>query len=277
MAPRTGSWLRLMLVAALVWLTPAARAQEATEQDYSTALCERAIFNGARRGGVPPEVLYAVALTETGRKSGGRLKPWPWAINREGEGFWFESREEALEFGRQSLAAGRKSFDVGCVQINYRWHGQAFPSIEDMFDPEFTATYAAQFLANLYAERGSWSEAAGAYHSLTPELSSKYRKRFDQMLTSLEGGVLSESETLLASASPETPQMSRGLSRQERREAQRAAAVERIRNAGPPPEPVMGSVAAVQIPREGAGLLVQGTPMLSQAQPLLSAAGGSLF
>ena len=33
----------------------------------AAALCERAVLTGARRGGVPPEALHAIALTETGR------------------------------------------------------------------------------------------------------------------------------------------------------------------------------------------------------------------
>ena len=89
---------------------------------------------------------------------------------------------------KASLAEDRKSFDVGCVQINYRWHGHAFPTLEDMFDPEWTATYAAQFLRTLYEERGSWSAAAGAYHSLTPELAQKYAARFDRILADLAPG-----------------------------------------------------------------------------------------
>ena len=45
---------------------------------------------------MPQAVLHAIALTETGRPDGGRLRPYPWAINREGKGHWFASREEAL-------------------------------------------------------------------------------------------------------------------------------------------------------------------------------------
>ena len=186
MTPRSG----LRLCAALCIALALPHAGTADDAEYSAALCERALANGARRGGVPPEILHAISLTETGRNTGGTLRPWPWAINREGKGFWFDTREEALEFGRQSLAEGRKSFDVGCTQINYRWHGHAFTSLEQMFDPEATATYAAQFLRTLYEERGSWSEAAGAYHSLTPELAAKYRVRFDRLLAGLDPGAL---------------------------------------------------------------------------------------
>lgn len=254
-------------------LSPApARAEEIAEPDHDAALCERAILNGARRGGVPPEVLYAVALTETGRKSGGRIRPYPWAINREGQGHWFETREEALAFAEQSLVDGRKSFDVGCVQINYRWHGHAFPSLNDMFDPEWTATYAAQFLRTLYEERGDWSAAAGAYHSLTPDKADIYRARFDRLLAGLDPAALTADETLLAGAAPSD----RRSTRTARRQAERVATAQRIRT-GPPPEPVMGSLAGVAEVPAGPGLLTGAGPMLGQGSPLLTAAAGSLF
>jgi hypothetical protein len=265
MTPRTGLRLGLLLLAALA-AAPPARAED------PSALCDAAIAKGARRGGVPPEVLLAVALTETGQHRDGRMRAWPWAINREGKGFWFKTREEALAFGRQSLADGRRSFDVGCVQINFRWHGHAFPSLEDMFDPEWTATYAAQFLRTLYEERGSWSEAAGAYHSLTPDLAGKYRARFDRLLAELEPGALTEAETLVAAAQPEA----RFSTRQARREAQRRAMAERIRAAGPPPPPPPGGVAGVFVPAAGA-LVAQGTPLLTPGHALLSGPRGSLY
>ncbi len=162
-------------------------------------ICEGAIARGALRSGVPQEVLHAISLTETGRNEGGRFRPYPWAINREGKGFWFKSRDEALAFARESVAAGRTSFDVGCFQINYRWHGRNFPSLEAMFDPDAGAAYAAQFLRSLHDERGDWSRAAGAYHSQTPERAGVYRARFDRILAGLSGKAL----TVTASAEPE--------------------------------------------------------------------------
>ena len=38
-------------------------------------ICERAIIAGARRAGLPQDVLHAISLTETGRAQGGRLRP----------------------------------------------------------------------------------------------------------------------------------------------------------------------------------------------------------
>jgi hypothetical protein len=261
------------LFAAFLFGVSLGPAPAAAEEERYAALCERAIVEGARRGGVPVEILHAIALTETGRNLGGRLRPSPWAINREGKGHWFRSREEALAFARESVAAGRPSFDVGCVQINYRWHGHAFPSIEAMLDPEWTATYAAQFLRTLYEERGSWSEAAGAYHSLTPQFANAYRARFDRLLADLRPIELD---------APAVAALPAAATRAERRAAQRRAAAERAADAGPPPEPVMGSLAAglaAPISHGRAGGLLRGgeAPLLIQGAPLLAEPRAGLF
>lgn len=178
---RLGLWPALVLLLPLLLAAPpSARAGSADAE-----ACERAIVEGARRGGVPEKVLHAISLTETGRPDSGRLRPWPWAVNREGKGYWFSSREEALAFARASIAQGRHSFDVGCFQINFHWHGRNFPSVETMFDPDASAAYAARFLRELYEQRGSWPAAAGAYHSQTPERAGTYRARFERILAGL--------------------------------------------------------------------------------------------
>lgn len=194
MTLRFGLWPALALLLPLALIATPAAAGPAD-------ICEGAIARGAARAGVPQEVLHAISLTETGRADGGRFRPYPWAINREGQSHWFGSREEALAFARASVAAGRPSFDIGCFQINYYWHGRNFPSLEAMFDPDAGAAYAAQFLRSLYAERGDWSAAAGAYHSQTPARAGVYRARFDRILAGIAGKPL----PVLASAGPDLP------------------------------------------------------------------------
>ena len=88
---------------------------------------------------------------------------------------------------RQALAAGRTSFDVGCFQINYRWHGARFASLEEMLEPAANARYAARFLSDLHEETGTWTAAAGAYHSRTERHARRYRARFREILAGLEG------------------------------------------------------------------------------------------
>ncbi len=145
------------------------------------ALCERAAAEAARITGVPLDVMRTITLVETGRRSNRSLRPWPWTVNLAGKGYWFGTRDEAMTFTESALQQGVRSFDVGCFQLNYRWHGQAFGSVREMFDPYANALYAARFLQDLYRETGSWTEAAGAYHSRTPKFSARYMERFTRI------------------------------------------------------------------------------------------------
>ena len=146
-------------------------------------LCEAAAQSAARASDVPIEVLQAIARVETGRADGtGRVRPWPWAINVAGQGQWLESRDAALRHARTAQGTGIRNIDLGCFQINYHWHGDAFASLDTMIDPETNAAYAARLLAGLYSRHGSWSAAAAAYHSSTPVHAERYQARFDAAL-----------------------------------------------------------------------------------------------
>ena len=152
-----------------------------------SAICDAASAAAATARGIPLDALYAISLTETGRSGSGRLRPWPWAVNMEGRGFWFDTREEAYSYVMERYNEGARSFDVGCFQINYKWHGEHFTSIEAMFDPMTNATYAARHLSDLYSEFSDWTKAAGAYHSRTETYASRYRTRYARIRGRLNG------------------------------------------------------------------------------------------
>lgn len=143
-----------------------------------SALCDHAAVLAAAETGVPISVLKAIALTETGRERNGNPRPWPWTVNMEGNGVWFETGDVLKAYVDEHFKRGARSFDVGCFQINYKWHHQNFSSLSAMFDPNENALYAARFLLDLHAEKGSWEAAAGAYHSRTPEYAERYMARF---------------------------------------------------------------------------------------------------
>ncbi len=153
-------------------------AEPGAAQDDLSRVCDRAAVAAAAESGVPVSVLKAIALTETGRARGGSTRPWPWTVNMEGKGVWFDNRAAALAYVYEHFKRGARSFDVGCFQINYKWHHQHFASIEEMFDPLANAQYAAEFLRSLHAESGDWEVAAGAYHSRTPEYANRYKAKF---------------------------------------------------------------------------------------------------
>ncbi len=173
----TPVWRGLALTALALVAGPLAAAIEPRVAQR----CDRAARLAAERHGVPLDVMMAITRVETGRSAGGELMPWPWTVNHDGQGHWFASRDAAQSFVFRIFKGGARSFDVGCFQINYRWHSEGFRSIDAMFDPDQNADYAARFLARLHDELGSWSAAAGAYHSRTESFAKVYRAKFDRV------------------------------------------------------------------------------------------------
>lgn len=148
-------------------------------------VCSDAINAASVQTGVPKNILTAISKLESSRPGTDVPQAWPWTINTQGEGQWFATQEDLLDAALKNIANGITSFDVGCFQINYRWHAQNFSSLDEMIDPRENAKYAASFLESLYEEFGDWSAAAGAYHSRTKELADVYRAKFNARLTAL--------------------------------------------------------------------------------------------
>jgi hypothetical protein len=140
-------------------------------------LCEAAIVAAERAERLPERMMGAIALVETGRldPTSGAPRPWPWTINAEGQGFFFASKQQAIEAVRALQARGVRSIDVGCMQVNLMHHPNAFASLDQAFDPAANATYAAHFLNDLHAQSNDWLRATGQYHSSTPELGAAYQ------------------------------------------------------------------------------------------------------
>lgn len=189
----------LVPVLAAALAVPPVRASQALPPEQ---VCDAVAARVARESGVPIEVLQAITRTETGRRRDGRVQPWPWTVNMEGRGVWFDTPDEARGYVYQHHQRGARSFDVGCFQINFRWHGQHFASIEEMFDPLANGRYAARFLSELHAELGDWGKAAGAYHSRMPVHANRYRAIFDQHLAAVQGR---PPEVASLSGGPELP------------------------------------------------------------------------
>ncbi|MFN8983679.1 MAG: lytic transglycosylase domain-containing protein [Alphaproteobacteria bacterium] len=142
-------------------------------------LCRAAISEAERAANLPRGLLQAIGRVESGRRDPetGQFAPWPWTINAEGEGKFFPTREAAIAHVRQLQARGVRIIDVGCMQVNLHHHPNAFASLEQAFDPLTNARYAARFLTELNAGRADWRQAAGHYHSQTPERAGPYREK----------------------------------------------------------------------------------------------------
>ncbi|MFP3944674.1 MAG: hypothetical protein ACLFWF_12315 [Alphaproteobacteria bacterium] len=153
-------------------------AATATSGDWS--LCRGAAAEVEARVSAPEHLLSAVTLTETGRRGpGGKsLQAWPWTINAGGKGYVFTTKNEAVRAVRRLMAQGHRSIDVGCMQVNLKYHPRAFTSLEEAFDPVANLSYGADFLARLKRRHGSWELAVQHYHSYTEEHRQRYAARF---------------------------------------------------------------------------------------------------
>jgi soluble lytic murein transglycosylase-like protein len=111
--------------------------------------------------GVPLGVLYAVGLTETGRK--GSLHPY--ALNIAGKTVFAQSPAEAIAAFQRARKKGIRLIDLGCMQVNHHYHGEAFAGVSEMLVPARNIDYAADFLNKLHVREGSWTMAVARYHA----------------------------------------------------------------------------------------------------------------
>ncbi|QDH17878.1 transglycosylase SLT domain-containing protein [Swingsia samuiensis] len=151
-------------------------------------LCSVPISQAEYQFNIPHNLLQSVALIESGRTTSrlGKREAWPWTVNAEGKGYFFNSKNEAIQAVREFIQEGIVSIDVGCMQINLHQHPDAFRSLENAFDPYLNAQYGGEFLHQLFGKTHSWLQAVGAYHSLTPQLGAEYRQHVFALWSGVE-------------------------------------------------------------------------------------------
>jgi soluble lytic murein transglycosylase-like protein len=139
-------------------------------------VCRQAVAAAERAHGIPTHLLAAIARVESGRRdpSSGSFNPWPWTINFDGQGSFYDNKMQAVAAASAMRPRVTKSIDVGCMQISLTNHPDAFATMDQAFDPYLNADYGARFLLQLFQKAGSWPKAVEYYHSATPELGHEY-------------------------------------------------------------------------------------------------------
>jgi hypothetical protein len=162
----------ILLVATLAMLP---RPAAATLPD----VCGAVAAQTEKAEGIPPGLVRAVALAESGRWDAtlGESQAWPWTVTSGGESFFLPSREAALRKVRELQAEGRSNIDVGCMQVNLGYHPNAFTSLEEAIEPASNIAYGARFLKRLRLETRSWARATARYHSSDPDRGEAYRDK----------------------------------------------------------------------------------------------------
>jgi len=151
-------------------------ASRAANSDWD--ICRNAAARMEHQHNLPKGMMTSIALVESGRRSPtGDVKSWPWTINAEGRPYYFTTRNEAVDAVRRLMAEGMRTIDIGCMQVNLRFHPRAFTSVEEAFDPMSNVAYAAYFLRDLESRSENWDQAIGRYHSFSPALNARYSAR----------------------------------------------------------------------------------------------------
>ena len=125
---------------------------------------------------LPTNLLTSISLVESGiKKENKNFSSWPWTLNVEGKPIYFDTKEDVISYLEQNR--DKKSIDIGCMQINTKYHMSNFNSFAQMIEPEENVRYAAIFLAKLFKRHKSWNKAISRYHSSNPNKQRKYLKK----------------------------------------------------------------------------------------------------
>lgn len=200
-----------LLLTAILLAAPAAHAS-ADGLIEGAKQCTQYFPTEERNQTIPVHLLAAISTTETGRyhEGLGMAIPWPWTINVEGKGYYFGTKAEAIAATQKALQQGKRSIDVGCMQVNLKHHASAFRNLNEAFDPATNVAYAAKFLRNNYDEMGNWIKAAAAYHSRTTSKGNSYLGRVEKNWTNIVNKVrAAQGQQQVASAAPAMKEQAR--------------------------------------------------------------------
>jgi hypothetical protein len=145
---------------------------------------------------VPSDVLYAVALQESGTSLHGKRVPWPWTLNVASVPYRFATRAAACIALLEAIAqVGEKRVDAGLGQLNIGWQRQRFAHPCDVLDPYLNLSLTTQILAEHKAKSRSWTDAAGRYHRPAGgQAAARYRESFARHLRRLKGTTYSHGD-----------------------------------------------------------------------------------
>ena len=157
-----------LVLVAMTACTSLTWADEVVPEGY------RAVANEV---GIPHTVLYAVALSESGKPLDTKgFRPWPWTLNVAGQGYYFSSRTEAWQALQQLLGNGKTSIDIGLMQVNWRYHRSRLGSPWQALDPYHNLRVGARILQACLQQKGDCWSGVGCYHAPNdPERANRYR------------------------------------------------------------------------------------------------------
>ena len=152
-----------------------------TSMPQNYELCQIAIKEIETSHHIKENLLTTIASVESGRYISkiGKRQPWPWTIHAEGKGYYYQTKQEAITKVKQLQTEGITNIDVGCMQINLKYHGKAFKNLDEAFDPKKNVSYSASFLQKLNKKNKNWQKTAMQYHSKNITRGLNYKNRLE--------------------------------------------------------------------------------------------------
>ena len=165
-----------LLLTLLTWSSGVYSQSLGSYQD--TLLCEYLAKEAEKKYGLPENILLSISRVESGyKKVDGITRAWPWTLNAGGDSAYFQTKEAALSSLKDRVDKSVTNIDIGCMQLNYRWHKKFFRSLSDMISPIKNVDYGARFLKKLHQRHGSWEKAVKYYHSSKSKFNVKYYRK----------------------------------------------------------------------------------------------------
>lgn len=130
--------------------------------------------------GIPEGLLYAMALTESGRQWAGRSVAWPWTLNVSGQAHYYDSKA-AMQAGLRHWLTKTHSIDIGPLQVNAWWQRDKIHSPFELTHLWRNLSVAGEILKAQYDVHNRWFLAVGAYHAPShPKRAEAYAQKVYQ-------------------------------------------------------------------------------------------------
>lgn len=144
----------LIALAAAAAIVPSAASAQGAD-------CASLIARTESTRNIPRGLLMAIAVTESALNG----RPNPFAMNIAGRSYFANGYQDMANVISANWSRGVKSIDVGCMQVNLKYHGMKFARMTDLLDPNTNVQYGASFLISLATQAGSWKDAVMSYHN----------------------------------------------------------------------------------------------------------------
>lgn len=159
--------VKYLLIISMVFPKEVVLATDVATHDKSSLL--QIIAEAEKKEQIPARLLESIAKIESGVQE--------YAINVNGKSFFAANKQEAISAINTALNSGVTNVDIGVMQLNWRWHKEAFDNIEEMLSAPANIAYAARLLKNLYKQHRDWHKAVRYYHSSNAEHYEKYSRK----------------------------------------------------------------------------------------------------